>query len=49
MHKQNSFTLDIFKFQVYQTILKVDVDKIKKFCFSLKKKDKGRSLSNLTG
>ena len=49
MLKPGSNRLDIFKYQIYQTILNVDVDKIKKFCFSLKKKDKGRRLSNLTG
>ena len=48
MSKPDSVTLDIFKFQVYQATLNVDVDKIKKFAFSIKKKDKsgGRRLSN---
>ena len=49
MLKPGSNRLDIFKYQIYHTILNVDVDKIKKFCFSIKKRDKGRRLSNLTG
>ena len=49
MYQPNYVSTDIFKYEMYQTVLDVDVDKIKNFCLSLKKKSKGRKISNLTG
>ena len=49
MYKPNYIVTDIFKYQLYQTILDVDTDKIKKYALSLKKKSKGRTRSNVLG
>lgn len=49
MNKEKYIKTDIFKYELYQTILDVDVEDIKKYCLNLKNKNKGRIRSNLNG
>lgn len=49
MKKSNYVFTEIFKYEMYQTLLEVDLDKINNFCLNLNKTNKGRKISNLTG
>jgi len=49
MYNPDYKKIDLFKYQLYQTKLDVDVENIIQYCLHLKNTDKGRVISNLCG